>query len=68
MPPGLLKPSGIMCINGGPLREGMKAPTILHGLSHIGQATISRDLSSQPRSIETRFLLTILHVRFFLIV
>ncbi len=37
--------SGIMCVNNRPLSEGMKAPTILHGLGYIDQATISRDLS-----------------------
>ena len=27
--------SGNLCVNGGPLGEGMKAPTILHGLRNI---------------------------------
>jgi hypothetical protein len=28
--------SGILCVNGRPLREGMKAPPVLHGLGDIG--------------------------------
>jgi hypothetical protein len=27
--------SGNLCVNGGPLRERMKAPAILHGLGHV---------------------------------
>ena len=36
--PGVRVPrwsSGIQCVNGRPLRERMKAPTILHGLGNI---------------------------------
>ncbi|MGH9326369.1 MAG: efflux RND transporter permease subunit [Terriglobia bacterium] len=32
--------SGILCVNGSPLREGMKAPAILHRLGHVSQAAI----------------------------
>jgi transposase len=32
--------SGNLCVNGGPLRERMKAPTILHSLSDVHQAAI----------------------------
>ncbi|MDE3180527.1 MAG: helix-turn-helix domain-containing protein [Acidobacteriota bacterium] len=32
--------SGILCVNGSPLREGMKTPAILHRLSHVSQAAI----------------------------
>ena len=27
--------SGNLCVNSRPLRDGLKTPTILHGLSHI---------------------------------
>jgi Transposase len=38
--------SGILCVNGRPLGEGMKAPAILHGLRDIDQTSICRDLTS----------------------
>src|SRR5487761_253877 len=33
--------SGILCVNGSPLGEGMKTPTIFHGLGHVSEAAIS---------------------------
>lgn len=37
---GVLGSSGILCVNGSPLGEGMKAPAVFHRLSHISQAAI----------------------------
>ena len=31
----ILRSSGILCVNEGPLREGMKAPAVLHGLGDV---------------------------------
>ena len=33
--PDFGRSSGNLCVNGGPLRERMKAPSKLHGLGHI---------------------------------
>jgi predicted ATPase len=38
--------SGNLCVNSRPLRDGMKTPTVLHGLSHIHQTAIGGDFSS----------------------
>ena len=38
--------SGILCVNGRPLGEVMKAPAVLHGLGDIDQASVRRDLTS----------------------
>src|SRR5437773_5810726 len=38
--------SGVLCVNGGPLGEGMKTPAILHGLRDVDQASVRRDLTS----------------------
>src|SRR5487761_1036920 len=37
----LRRSSGILCVNRCPLREGMKTPTIFHGLGHVSEAAIS---------------------------
>src|SRR5487761_439315 len=41
--------SGILCVNRCPLREGMKTPTIFHGLGHVSEAAISGDFA--PRHL-----------------
>src|SRR5439155_23471999 len=38
--------SGVLCVNGGPLGEGMKTPAILHGLRDVEKASVRRDLTS----------------------
>jgi hypothetical protein len=31
-----VRSSGFLCVNGRPLREGVKAPAVLHRLGHVG--------------------------------